>query len=64
MSDRLKTQLQETGRCPVDGMAVAAITQIISDLGLSPYSVWVTKEAELVAPGLPPATDTGKGLDS
>jgi hypothetical protein len=41
MNDLLKAQMQETGRCRVEGLTVLEIAEIVSDLGLSSRSTRV-----------------------
>jgi hypothetical protein len=43
-SDLLRTQLQETGRCPVGGMNLQGVLFILSDLGLNEWEVLITHD--------------------
>jgi predicted Holliday junction resolvase-like endonuclease len=54
VNDRVKTEMQETGRCIVSGMTVAEIAEIVASLGLDPRDVRVYGGVELVVfRGLP-----------
>lgn len=39
--DRLMTQMQETGRFPVDHLTVQEVYEVVTDLGIDPRDVFI-----------------------